>query len=101
MIGFMRALVMGLLIALAAGGQNSAPPAEWKVLPLVVDSKLDAAWKHVGWGGFVVDQGAARTQVDARGMGLLVYTPETFGNCQIRVVYRSEKPQSNSGVYIR
>jgi hypothetical protein len=96
----MRVLEMGLLMAWAAAGQSSAP-AEWRILPLVVDGKLDAAWKHVGWGGFVVDQGAARTQLDSRGMGLLVYTRAKFGDCQIRVVYRSEKPESNSGVYIR
>ncbi len=96
----MRVLAIGLLMVCAAAAQNPAP-AEWRALPLVVDGKLDSAWKHVGWGGFVVDGGAARTQVDARGMGLLVYTREKFGDCQIRVVYRSEKPASNSGVFIR
>jgi hypothetical protein len=89
-----------MLTAWTASGQPSAP-AEWRTLPLVVNGKLDVAWKHLGWGGFVVDKGAARTQVDARGMGLLLYTREKFGDCQIRIVYRSEKPQSNSGVYIR
>lgn len=96
----MRVLAVGLLVAWAAAGQNLAP-AEWRALPLVRDGEVDAGWKHVGWGGFVVDQGAARTQVDARGMGLLVYTQEKFGDCQIRIVYRSEKPQSNSGVFVR
>ena len=96
----MRVLAMGFLIVWAASGQSSAQ-AEWRVLPLVVDNKLDGAWKQVGWGGFVVDQGAARTQVDERGMGLLVYTREKFGDCQIRVVYRSERPESNSGVFVR
>jgi hypothetical protein len=84
----------------AAAGQTSVP-AEWRALPLVVNGTLDSGWKHVGWGGFVVDQGAARTKVDARGMGLLVYTREKFGDCQIRIVYKSEKPESNSGVFIR
>ena len=96
----MRLLATGLLVAWAVAGQSSAP-AEWRPLPLVVNGKLDAAWKHVGWGGFVVNQGALRTQVDARGMGLLVYTGEKFGDCQIRIVYRSEKPRSNSGVFVR
>jgi hypothetical protein len=96
----MRVLPIGLLMACAVAGQSSAPE-EWRALPLVVNGKLDSAWKHVGWGGFAVDGGAARTQVDARGMGLLVYTREKFGDCQIRVVYRSEKPESNSGVFIR
>jgi hypothetical protein len=96
----MRVLAIGFLTAWAAAGQSPAA-TEWQALPLVVDSKLDAAWKHVGWGGFVVDRGAARTQVDPRGMGLLVYTRAKFGNCQLRVIYRSEKPESNSGVFIR
>src|SRR5512132_2140898 len=96
----MRVLAMGLLLTWAAAGLSSAP-AEWEILPLVVDGKIDAAWKQVDWGGFVVDQGAVRTQPDARGMGLLVYTRAKFGDCQIRVVYRSEKPHSNAGVFIR
>jgi hypothetical protein len=91
---------MALIFSWVAGGQTSAP-ATWRALPLVVDGRLDDAWKQVGWGGFVVDQGAARTQVDERGMGLLVYTREKFGDCQIRVLYRSEKPESNAGVFIR
>lgn len=96
----MRVLAMGLLCVWAAAGQSPAP-GEWRTLPLVVNGKLDAAWKHTGWGGFAADRGAARTEVDPRGMGLLVYTREKFGDCQIRVVYRSEKPASNSGVFIR
>jgi len=91
---------MGLLLTWAAAAQGSGPDG-WQVLPLVVDRKIDAAWKQVDWGGFVVDQGVARTQPDPRGMGLLVYTKAPFGDCRIRVVYRSEKPQSNSGVFIR
>ncbi|MGE5138250.1 MAG: DUF1080 domain-containing protein [Rudaea sp.] len=96
----MRLLAIGLLLSSLAAGQNSAPP-QWKSLPLVVNGQIDPAWKHVDWGGFVVDRGAARTQPDPRGMGLLVYTPSKFGDCQIRVIYRSEKPRSNSGVFIR
>lgn len=73
----------------------------WKVLPLVVNGKIDPAWKQVDWGGFIVDQGVARTAPDPHGMGLLVYTAARLGDCQIRVTYRSEKPHSNSGVLIR
>src|SRR4030095_14541584 len=78
LIRFMRVLAIGMLMACTAAGQTSAP-AEWRTLPLVVKGTLDSGWKHVGWGGFVVDQGVACTQVDARGMGLLVYTREKFG----------------------
>jgi hypothetical protein len=93
----MRVLAIGLLLAMACAGESS----EWRSLPLVVNGKLDASWKHTGWGGFVVDQGAARAEPDPRGMGLLVYTREKFGDCQIRIVYRSAKADANSGVYIR
>jgi hypothetical protein len=97
----MRFLIVGLLFCSFIAGQDSIKKDGWKVLPLVVNGKIDPAWKQVDWGGFTVDQGAARTQPDPRGMGLLVYTPSKFGDCQIRIVYRSEKPLSNSGVLIR
>ncbi|GAB3947186.1 hypothetical protein GCM10028805_18970 [Spirosoma harenae] len=55
-------------------------------------------WKHVGKGSMSVENGQIRGH---GGMGLLYYTKEEFGNCTIRVVYRMEKKNSNSGVYIR
>ena len=104
----MRHLLIGSLfysLLLAAGQDSGARDSNkqggWKILPLVVNGKIDPAWKQVDWGGFIVDQGVARTQPDPRGMGLLVYTASTLGDCQIRVTYRSEKPHSNSGVLIR
>jgi hypothetical protein len=62
---------------------------------------VDSAWAQVGWGGFVVDDGALRAEPDDRGMGLLFYQAEKFGDCQIRIVYRTQKPKSNSGIYVR
>ena len=35
------------------------------------------------------------------GMGLLYWTAEKFGNCKIRVVFKMEKTNSNSGVFVR
>ena len=55
----------------------------------------------MGWGGFAVDGGALRTEPDDRGMGLLLYKPQKFGDCQIRIVYRCEKPTSNAGIFVR
>lgn len=84
------------------GAATAAPaPGPWRCLPLITEGKIDAAWAHVGWGGFVVDAGSLRTQCDDRGMGLLFYKPEKFGDCRIRVVYRCEKPTSNAGVFVR
>ncbi|MBL8214777.1 MAG: DUF1080 domain-containing protein [Bryobacterales bacterium] len=74
---------------------------DWRTLPFITNGRIDPAWQQVDWGGFVVDQGALRTQPDPRGMGLLVYTRAAFGDCRIRVVYRSEKPSSNAGVFVR
>src|SRR3712207_5117596 len=73
----------------------------WRRLPLIKGGKVDSAWKHTGYGTFVVDGDAVRTECDERGLGLLVYTKETFGDCQLRVVYRAKDQRSNSGVYVR
>lgn len=74
----------------------------WRPIPLVQDGKVSDAWAQVGWGKFIVDvDGGVRTECDERGMGLLVYTKERLGNCQIRVVYKPETAKCNSGVYVR
>src|SRR4051812_12894549 len=73
----------------------------WRTLPLVTNGKVDDAWSQVGWGGFVVDEATLRAEPDDRGMGLLLYKPEKFGHCRIRVVYRCQGPKSNSGIYVR
>jgi hypothetical protein len=81
-----------------AGGQPDRP---WRTLPLITDGKLDAAWAQIGWGKFVVDGDSLRTDCDEKGMGLLLYRKEKFGNCQIRVVFKCQDARSNSGVFIR
>jgi hypothetical protein len=55
-------------------------------------------WQHVGPGKFVVENGELRTE---SGMGLLWYTREQFGNCRIRVVFKTTSAASNSGVFVR
>jgi hypothetical protein len=99
-----RAIVTGATLALAAlalRGAEPSPSSDWRALPLITDGKVDPAWTHIGWGKFVVDEGALRTDCDPRGLGLLVYTRERLGNCQIRVVYKAREPRSNAGVYVR
>lgn len=73
----------------------------WRLIPLISDGKLDPAWKQVGWGVFSVDNGALRTDCDDRGMGMLLYAKEKFGDSQIRIICRSENPRSNAGVFVR
>lgn len=55
-------------------------------------------WKHVGKGNMSVEKGLIRGH---GGMGLLYWAKEKFSNCTIKVVYRMQKENSNSGVYIR
>jgi hypothetical protein len=88
----------------ADGNDDKAPAAAdgWRNIPLVKDGGVAPAWKHTGYGSFVVEaDGSLRTECDPRGLGLLVYTKEKLGDCQLRVVYRSKDPASNAGVYVR
>src|SRR6266436_4338752 len=80
--------------------ESKSEPA-WRPLPLITGGKVDPSWMHVGWGCFVVDEGALRTECDPKGLGLLVYQKERFGNCQLRVVFKTKEAKSNSGVYVR
>jgi hypothetical protein len=86
-------------LALQAAEKKDRTP--WRQLPLIKDGKVDPGWAHTGWGGFVVDNGTIRTDCDPRGLGLLFYKKERFGNCQIRVVFKTKDTNSNSGVYVR
>jgi len=103
-----RAIVSMIVLAAALActlpilpGEEPASEPAWRPLPLITDGKVNPGWVHVGWGGFVVDDGALRTECDPKGLGLLVYRRERFGNCQIRVVFKSKEAKSNAGVYVR
>src|SRR5215211_4220305 len=82
-------------------GAEPKSAGEWRSLPLIAGGKVDPNWVHVGYGGFVVDDGALRTECDAKGLGLLVYKKERLGNCQVRVVFKTKDERANSGVYVR
>lgn len=55
-------------------------------------------WQQVGKGSFEVVDGCLKT---VGGMGLLYYTEEPLGDCEVRAVYRTTKESDNSGVFIR
>jgi hypothetical protein len=74
--------------------KRSGPEAGWRQL---FDGSLDG-WEHVGPGRFVLEDGMLRTD---GGMGLLWYTGEQFGNCVLRVVYKTTDPAANAGVFVR
>lgn len=76
----------------------STPPDSTKGWRQLFNGKDLTGWKHVGDGYMTVEDGLIKTH---GGMGLLYWTGEKFGNCKIRVVFRMEKENSNSGFYIR
>ena len=84
-------LAMWMMAGLGAHAQEEG----WKEL---WNGKDLTNWKHVGPGKFVVENGLLKT---VGGMGLLWYTPRKFGDCTIRVVYKTTKKSDNSGVFIR
>jgi 3-keto-disaccharide hydrolase len=88
------------ILPVLRGAESTSGPA-WRPLPLITDGKVDPNWIQVGWGGFVVDDGALRTECDPKGLGLLVYKKERLGNCQVRVVFKTKDSKSNSGIYVR
>jgi hypothetical protein len=55
-------------------------------------------WKQVGPGNHFVKDGMITSN---GGMGLLYYTKQEFGDCTIKVVYKMQKFNSNSGIFIR
>lgn len=69
--------------------------ADWEP---VFNGKDLSDWEHVGPGRVYVEDGLMKTE---GGMGLLWYTKEKFGNCKIRVVFRTTAPDDNSGIFIR
>ena len=81
-------LIVALLSAMAPDDQPR---------PLFNGKDLDG-WAHVGKGRVYVDEGLLKTE---GGMGLLWYTREKFGNCTLRVVYRTTTLDDNSGIFIR
>ena len=57
-----------------------------------------SGWEQVGPGEFVVEKGLLKT---VGGMGMILYPAEEFSNIIIRVVYKVEDNDCNSGVFIR
>jgi Domain of Unknown Function (DUF1080) len=87
---------LAMVSGIAAMGQaEGEKPGGWKP---IFDGKNLEGWEHVGPGSMVLQDGFIRTE---GGMGLLWWTREKFGDCVIRVVYRTGSPGANSGIYIR
>ena len=57
-----------------------------------------SGWKQVGKGEHYIENGLIASH---GGMGLLYCTKEKFSHCTFKVVYKMQKFNSNSGVFIR
>lgn len=84
---------LALTFALAA----SLLPAAGDFKPLFNGKDL-TGWKMTGPGEFVVEDGMMKT---VGGMGLIYYTQQKFGDCVLRVVFKTATDHANSGVIIR
>jgi hypothetical protein len=94
-------LLLSFLVVGAIATDGNAVAEEWRALPLIEDGKVAPAWQHVGFGKLAVDGDSVRTACDERGLGLAVWTKEKLGDCQIRIVFRTEHERSNAGVIVR
>jgi len=88
-----RSLFILFLVALSTMAHSQT--GEWKEL---FDGKDLVGWKHVGPGEMTVQDGVIKT---SGGMGLLYWAGGQLGDCTIRVVFKMEHENDNSGVYIR
>jgi len=93
-------LMEGLLLILFMGmfsckTTTVSEKPEWRQL---FNGKDLTGWKHAGPGFMSVEDGLLRGN---GGMGLLYWEGEKFGNCMIKIVFKMEKTNSNSGVFIR
>lgn len=94
-------ILIATWLIMSAGTNALQAEKTWRSLPLIKDGKVSQDWTLIGYGQMVIDDNNLRTQHDPKGMGLLLYTRERFGNCQIRVVYRAKDSKANAGVFIR
>jgi hypothetical protein len=85
-------LVAGLLAVHPAHTADEG----WKP---IWDGKTLDGWEQLGPGGFTIENGLLKSH---GGMGLLWYTKQKFGTGDtLRVVFKTEKTDSNSGIFIR
>src|SRR3569833_3251212 len=94
--GKCMAAVFSALLLLACTNANAQDKDGWR--QLFNGKDLNNGWKHVGPGSRYVKDGVTGS---TGGMGLEYWSKEKFGNCVIRIVYKMEKFNSNSGVFIR
>ncbi|MEO8428622.1 MAG: DUF1080 domain-containing protein [Verrucomicrobiota bacterium] len=89
------AWLAGISCAHMKDNANSSGGSQWRAL---FDGKGTQGWEMVGPGELKLENGEL---VTCGGMGMLWYSKEKLGNCEIRVVFKLSRPDDNSGVFIR
>src|SRR5882672_6874333 len=90
-------LAVATMVLISCRPPQAADPATgWREL---FNGKDLTRWKFVGRGSAEVKDGLIQTGV--HGEGLLYWTGGKVGRCVIRVVYRMQHENDNSGVFIR
>ena len=92
-----RAAILSVLWCFYFGGTpgKTASRKEWRQL---FNGKDLSGWKQAGKGTHMVEDGLISSK---GGMGILYYTGQKFSHCTIRLVFKMQKFNSNSGVFIR
>lgn len=91
----MRRRLLLIALSCATAGTVVAVSAEDRLL---FNGKDLDGWKQVGPGKFVIENGMLKS---TGGMGLLYWSVGKLANGVLRVIYKSEKADSNGGVFIR
>ncbi len=99
----LSAAIAGMSLAAAGGVSCKHPSAAttasgapaWRAL---FDGQGTDGWEMVGPGELRLEHGELVTY---GGMGMLWYSREKFGNCQVRVQFKLTAADDNSGVFIR
>ena len=94
---FSTMLLTGMLCFSCGQPADQPQPVNDSWTPLFNGKDLDG-WKHIGPGSHKVEDGLIASE---GGMGLLYWTKEKLGNCTLKVVFKMQKSNSNSGVFIR
>lgn len=83
------------LLAMSAMPLFAAEDEGWRD---IFNGKDKEGWAMVGPGELKLENGELIT---IGGMGMLWYTKEKFGNCEIKVVFKLTDAKDNAGVFIR
>src|SRR5882724_12731 len=95
-VSYLGSLVAILLFPCLMYSGVAQPANAWKQL---FNGKDLTGWKLIGEGHMTVEKGLLKA--GGQGTGLLYWTGGKLGNCILRVVYRMQHENDNSGIYIR